>query len=114
MSVIELTSRTDSETPELSCAFKDGGTKCSTDQEAAFGDIVEARRKVVAIELSLVVKDKGEFTTFERIGWDRPNMKACPVALTPAPRQNYISAGAIESVHVNDLWAAQVWTQDAW
>jgi hypothetical protein len=114
MCLVELMLGADSETPELSLPIENGGAKRGADQEAALGDIVEALRKLIALELSLVVKDKGEFTTFERIGWDRLNMKACPVALTPAPCQNNIGAGVLESVHGDDLRAAQVWTQDSW
>jgi hypothetical protein len=83
MRVVEVILRADSETPELSLPFEDGGTKRGADQEAALGDIVEALRKLIAIELRLIVKDKSEFTTFERIGWDRLNTKACPVAIAP-------------------------------
>ena len=112
--VAELMLRADSETPELSLPIEDGGTKRGADQIAALGDIVEAMRELIAIELDLVVKDKSEFTTFERIGGDRLKIKACPVALTPAACQNNISAGALEGVRGNDLWTAQVWTQDSW
>jgi hypothetical protein len=114
MCVVKLMLRADSETPELSLPIEDGGTKRGADQEAALGDIVEALRELIAIELSLVVKDKSEFTTLARIGGDRLNMKACPVAIAEAACQNNIGAGALESVHGNDLWATQVWTQDSW
>jgi hypothetical protein len=114
MRVVEVILRADSKTPELSLPFEDGGTKRGADQEAALGDIVEAWRELIAIELSLVVKDKSEFTTFARIGWNRLNTKACPVAIAQVACQNNIGAGALESVHGNDLWAAQVWTQDSW
>jgi hypothetical protein len=71
-------------------------------------------RKLIVIQLNFVVQTKSESETLVPVGQDRLNMKACPVALAQAACQNNIGAGAIEGVDGNDLWAAQVWTQDSW